>query len=197
MRLADLDRQAASVVVRLKGARDEHRVPVGDDFWRRFSAYVREERGLGEPHAPAWVTLRGGRGRPLRYATFESSLRHIGRKVGANVNAHMFRHTLAQALVETSGLKVAQEVLGHRHLSSTADAYARVDFAAMVRALERAQGVLDATTVERKLDRQAGAALGECYVFPYDPETLAELDRIATGEGGPRRRARHSRSRSG
>ena len=114
-----------------------------------------------------------------------------GARSGANVNAHMFRHSLAQALVETSGLKVAQEVLGHRHLSSTADAYARVDFAAMVRALERARGVLDGQGVEHKLarepDRRAGASPCERYAFPYDAETLAELDRIAVGEQRPGR----------
>lgn len=37
MRLGDLDRRSGTVVVRLKGARDEHRVPVSDDFWAPLS----------------------------------------------------------------------------------------------------------------------------------------------------------------
>ena len=140
MALADLDRRTGSVVVRLKGARDEHRVPVVEEFWPVFSRYLAEERGFGDPGAPAWLA-RGGRA--LSYATFESSLRYLGGKVGARVNAHMFRHTLAQVLVDNCGLKVAQEVLGHSHLSTTADAYTRVDQAALVRALEHANAAVD------------------------------------------------------
>lgn len=185
MSLADLDRRSGSVVVRLKGARDEHRVPVSEEFWPLFARYLAEERGFGDPGAPAWLA-RGGR--PLSYATFESALRYLGGKVGAKVNAHMFRHSLAQALVETCGLKVAQEVLGHRHLSTTADAYARVDQAALVRALEAANAALDRS---RPRDREGAVApetpdrasgdLG--YAFPYDARTLTELERL-TGDHG-------------
>jgi integrase/recombinase XerD len=45
MRLGDLDRASSTIVVALKGARDEHRVPVSADFWPHFAAYVRDERG--------------------------------------------------------------------------------------------------------------------------------------------------------
>lgn len=92
----------------------------------------------------------------------------------------MLRHTLAQALVETSGLKVAQEVLGHRHLSTTADAYTRVDLAAMVHALEVAHAAVDRGT---EAARVSGAAGG--YVFAYDAVTIAELDRVAVDETTP------------
>jgi hypothetical protein len=73
--LGDLDRRSGSIRVRLKGARDQHRVPVADDLWPMFARYVREERGLGDPTDAAWVALRKGAGRPLRYAAFESQLR--------------------------------------------------------------------------------------------------------------------------
>jgi site-specific recombinase XerD len=87
MRLADLDRASGTVVVCLKGARDEHRVPVSADFWPLYAAYVREERGLGAPEQPAWVALRRGRGRPLGYATFETQLRELGRRAGVRATA--------------------------------------------------------------------------------------------------------------
>lgn len=177
MRLGDLDRRSGTVVVRLKGARDEHRVPVADDFWPPFARYVREERGLGEPHESAWVALRRGRGRPLCYATFETQLRALGRKVGVRVTAHMFRHALAQALVDTAGLKVAQEVLGHAHISTTAATYARVDEPAMVRALERVGDLfeLSAHAPERATD----TPIRDGYVFAYDRATAAALDAVA------------------
>ncbi len=180
MSLSDLDRRSCSVVVRLKGARDEHRVPVSEEFWPLFARYLAEERGFGDPGAPAWLA-RGGR--PLSYATFESALRYLGRKVDAKVNAHMFRHSLAQALVDKCGLKLAQEVLGHRHLSTTADAYARVDQAALVRALESANAALDLASAcdrERACAGTAAEAGREAgYAFPYDEATLAELERLA------------------
>jgi len=96
----------------------------------------------------------------------------------------MFRHTLAQVLVETCGLKVAQEVLGHSLLSTTADAYARLYHAALVRALAGANAAQDAAARSSArgsaLARPAGARVDErTYVFPYDELTIAELDAIA------------------
>jgi site-specific recombinase XerC len=115
---------------------------------------VTEVRGLGEPSEAAWVALRKGRGRPLSYATFESQLRALSRRVGVSVTPHMFRHALAQALVHTAGLKVAQEVLGHAHVSTTAASYARVDMRAMVSALGRVNAVADlAARRDRRLRR--------------------------------------------
>jgi integrase len=176
MRLGDLDRASSTIVVALKGARDEHRVPVSADFWPHFAAYVRDERGLGAPEDPAWIALRRGRGRPLSYATFETQLRELGRRAGVRVTAHMFRHALAQALVDTAGLKVAQEVLGHANVSTTARVYCRVDEAAMVAALAAAREVLDAPATASS---PTGGA--DRFVFDYDADTLAELDHAASG----------------
>ncbi len=44
MSLSDVDRKRSLIVVRLKGARDEHRVPVTDDFWPVCELYLKEER---------------------------------------------------------------------------------------------------------------------------------------------------------
>jgi integrase/recombinase XerD len=190
MALCDLERLGGTVTVRLKGARGEHRVPVAGEFWPLFSRYLAEERGFGAPGDAAWLA-RGGR--PLSYLTFRSALRYVGGKVGAQVNAHMFRHTLAQALVETCGLKVAQEVLGHSHLSTTADAYARLDQAALVRALAAANAAQDAGTGlsmrEPALPRPVRARVDErAFVFPYDELTIAELDAIAADSPDPEER---------
>jgi integrase/recombinase XerD len=180
--LGDLDRRSGSVLVRLKGARDQHRVPVADDFWPLFARYVSEERGLGEPGEAAWVALRKGQGRPLCYATFESQLRALSRRVGVHVTAHMFRHALAQALVDTAGLKVAQEVLGHAHVSTTAASYARVDEQAMVGALQRVSALADLAARRAESahtdDGRPGASPG--FGFNYDAETVRELDAAAS-----------------
>lgn len=180
--LGELDRGSGTIVVRLKGARDEHRVPVTDDFWPLSSRYLGEERGFGDAADPAWVAFRRGRGRPLAYATFESQLRELGRRAGVRVTAHMFRHALAQALVEKAGLKVAQDVLGHAHLSTTADTYAHVDEQAMVAAVCQAKDLFE---LEASAAREGGAAPEPAYVFDYDPSTAAALDEASRGRLDP------------
>src|ERR1700678_4645378 len=138
MELEDVDRKDRLITVRLKGARDQHRVPVADDFWPIYEEYLRNERRASPDVHTVWIASRKGQGKPLRYATFESALRYIGRKAGISVHPHLFRHTLAQGVLDTTGnIKVAQEILGHSHLSTTADLYLRVDQQAMVTALER------------------------------------------------------------
>lgn len=179
MRLRDLDRRSGTVVVRLKGARDEHRVPVSDDFWPVFARYLGRERGLGESEDPAWVMFRRGHGQPLSYAAFECALRKLSGQIGTRVTAHMFRHALAQAVVDVAGLKVAQEMLGHAHLSTTADTYAHVDEQAMVVAVERARELFDVQAVRGRPSAERGG-----YVFPYDAATLAELDAAAGEDPG-------------
>jgi integrase len=170
-------------MVLLKGARDQHRVPVADDFWPLFARYLGEERGLGDPRDVAWVALRKGHGRPLSYATFESQLRALSGRVGVLVTAHMFRHALAQALVDTAGLNVAQEVLGHAHVSTTAASYAHVDEQAMIQALARVNHLADLATYRGVPTtgeaRRPGAVAG--FAFDYDADTVRELDAAAAG----------------
>jgi len=136
MTLDDIDRKRRTITVRLKGARDEHRVPITDYFWPLLDKYLStERRASGEVNA-LWIAARKGQGKALCYATFESSLRYIARKAGVMVHPHLFRHTLAQGVLDTTGnIKVVQEILGHAHLSTTADLYMRVDQHAMVSAL--------------------------------------------------------------
>jgi site-specific recombinase XerD len=167
--LDDIDARNRMVRVRLKGARDEHRVPVTDDFWELWQPYLAAEQG-GASGPWAWVGQRRGRGRPLRYDAFAAMLRGLGERAGVRVHAHMFRHELAQAVVNAAGLQVAQEILGHRHLGTTAAYYARVDETAMVAGVEAA--------ARRGIESLAATA---AWVFPYDEITLAELGRL-TGD---------------
>jgi site-specific recombinase XerD len=188
MTTADVDETAGTITVYLKGARDQHRVPVTDDFWPLYHRYLEEERWQQPDGQALWLAFRRGQGHPLSYATFESALRYLGHKLGLNVNAHMFRHTLAQGILETTGnLKVAQEILGHAHISTTADQYMHVDEAAMLNALTSVKhafalasdSALQSTGAAEQL--QAGQAAGVLsqYVFSYDRITIEELDQAA------------------
>jgi integrase len=88
----DLDRKRHTITVRLKGARDEHRVPVTDDFWPLLDKYLSTERRTSVDASALWIAARKGLGKPLCYASFESSLRYIARKAGVSVHPHLFRH---------------------------------------------------------------------------------------------------------
>ena len=180
MTLADVDDLRRTITVRLKGARDEHRVPVTDDFWPLLQRYLAEERRPGSSTYALWLALRRGKGAPLSYLAFESSLRYISRKVGVRVHAHMFRHAFAQSVLDVTGnLKVAQDILGHSQISTTADLYTHVDHAAMVKAV---------VAVKRNFERTAAPASlvpaihQEAYAFPYDEVTLEELEKASTQE---------------
>lgn len=184
LHLYDVDELSATVLVRLKGARDEHRVPVTEDFWPLWRRYLVEERCWADTPA-AWVGFRRARGKPLTYAAFESALRTLGARLDVNVNAHMFRHALAEAVASTSGLKVAQEILAHRHIGTTARTYVHVDQQAMIDAVGRARTWTDLAAQPPGPDQDSVGG----FVFAYDVDTIVELDAIAGGfadelEGG-------------
>jgi len=176
MRLVDFDRRRSAITVLLKGARDEHRVPITGDFWPIFDRYLAEERG-DPPTDAAWVGPRRGAGKPLRYSAFEAALRYLGDRLGTRVTAHMFRHGLAQRVYETAGVKVAQEILGHKHVSTTADTYAHVDQQAMAAAIAG----LEARRRAQRAIRPDEFMAGQRYAFAYDPSTIAELEEVAAG----------------
>jgi integrase/recombinase XerD len=169
LRVCDLDPHQRMVRVLLKGARDEHRVPVTDDFWPLWERHLAEGRPMAADRSWAWEGHRRGSGRPLRYEAFAAMLRATAQRAGIHAHAHMFRHGLAQAIVATSGLPVAQAILGHRHLGTTAAFYARVDEPAMVAGIERAA----------QLARTVGMLTPTAeWVFDYDEVTLDELGQL-------------------
>jgi site-specific recombinase XerD len=179
MTLEDLDRKRHTITVRLKGARDEHRVPVTDDFWPLLDKYLSTERRSSDEVRALWITARKGRGKPLCYASFESSLRYIASKAGISVHPHLFRHTLAQGVLDATGnIKVAQEILGHSHLTTTTDLYMKVDQNAMVSALAQAKASSDRST------RSTPSSPATQYAFPYDDETISELERAIAQAAG-------------
>jgi len=65
MSLSDVDCKRRLIVVRLKGARDEHRVPITDDFWPVYERYLKNERHTPPNEQALWIALRKGHGKPL------------------------------------------------------------------------------------------------------------------------------------
>jgi integrase/recombinase XerD len=147
---------------------DEHRVPVTDDWWPLLDEYLKTERGHADTPA-LWVGRRQAAGRPLRYAAFEASFRATAQRMGVRATPHMLRHTVAQLLVDTAGVHVAQQVLGHLHVSTTVEEYAYVDEAAMLTAL---------TEVARRQRRTRLTVVDppRRYASAYSADTIAVLD---------------------
>ena len=58
MTLDDIDYKQRTVTVRLKGARDEHRVPVTDDFWPLLNKYLGTERRPSPDLNALWIAAR-------------------------------------------------------------------------------------------------------------------------------------------
>ena len=113
--LEDVDRRHGTVRVLGKGNR-ERMVPVGDAALAALDDY------LGGRGAAAGPLFRNPRGKRL---TTRSVHRIVGRRARAagidrRVTPHTLRHTFATHLLgEGADLRLIQELLGHRHLSTT------------------------------------------------------------------------------
>jgi integrase len=177
MELGDIDKRRNQIVVRLKGARDEHRVPITDDFWPLYEQYIRDERRTSIDVNAVWIAARKGSGKPLRYASFESAIRYIGEQCGVRATPHMFRHTMAQGVLDITGnMKVAQELLGHANITTTADLYTHADQSSLVRAvaaLKSAHTAAKCASVDPAQTR---------YAFAYDQETIDEFERVINAQ---------------
>jgi hypothetical protein len=109
-------------------------------------------------------------------------LRWLGAGRGDGAGAQ-FRHTVAQGVLDTTGnLKVTQELLGHAHLSTTADLYITVDPRVLVEAVAAVKTRADTAHLG---PLQSAAAPRERYAFAYDEATIEELERAMTMRRSP------------
>jgi integrase/recombinase XerC len=112
---SDVDRGQGTVRVLGKGGR-ERVVPVGDVALAALDAY-HAARGAGD--GPLFTNQRGGR------LTVRSAHRIVGARAreagtGRRVTPHTMRHTFATHMLgEGADLRLIQELLGHRRLSTT------------------------------------------------------------------------------
>lgn len=130
LRGVDLDWGEQRVRVVRKGTRAEQWLPASPDAFVWIRLYL-AEIGPSDPHAPLWVALRRrdyGNGpvrRPLNYEALRAVFRRINTLLGTNYSMHDLRHTcsLRMARDEHLSLRDVQVILGHAHLSTTADSY--------------------------------------------------------------------------
>ncbi len=134
---ADLDARQAVVRVLGKGGR-QRECPVGRHALAALDNWKAIWNTLGcDGHNQLFVTLRG---RPLSVRAIQSRIQLWGRKQGLwkGVHPHMFRHSFASHLLESSGqLRAVQELLGHANISTT-QIYTHLDYQHLARVYDDA-----------------------------------------------------------
>jgi integrase/recombinase XerC len=124
-------------------------VPVGRKAAEALDAWLRERAALAKPNEMALFVGRNGRRIGAR--AVQTRVAYWGRKqgLGMHVHPHVFRHSFASHLLESSQeLRGVQELLGHADISTT-QIYTHLDFQHLAR-------IYDATHPRaRKKARQA------------------------------------------
>jgi integrase/recombinase XerC len=103
-------------------------VPVGRQAIDALKKWLKERAALVKPEVQALFV--GQRGRPLSARAVQLRVGAWGRRqgIGVHVHPHMFRHSFATHLLESSGdLRGVQELLGHADIGTT-QVYTHLDF---------------------------------------------------------------------
>ncbi len=125
--LGDVDMQDATVRVTGKGNKDRI-VPVGRHALRALRRWAITRTDLADAAETAlFVSNRGTRISPR---SVQARVKHWAKRQGidANVYPHLFRHSFATHVLESShDLRGVQELLGHANISTT-QVYTHLDF---------------------------------------------------------------------
>jgi integrase len=141
LRAADLDWGEQLVRVARKGTRVEQWLPVSPEAFVWLRLYLAELGDPLGPDEPVWQTLRrrdrgdGPRRQPLNYEALRAVFRRVNTWLGTNYSMHDLRHTAAIRMSHNEQLSMrdVQTILGHAHLSTTADLYLLEDEAEVLR----------------------------------------------------------------
>ena len=127
LNLGDVDKSDATVRVTGKGGKDRI-VPVGRYAIDALAEWLKARTELvGAGESALFVSTRGTR---LRPRSVQARVDHWAKKQGIDtrVYPHLFRHSFATHLLESShDLRGVQELLGHANISTT-QVYTHLDF---------------------------------------------------------------------
>jgi integrase/recombinase XerC len=136
LNLMDLD---SDRTVRVRGKGNKERIlPVGSKAWEALDAWKRVRGELAPPSELALFV--GKNGQRLGPWGVQSRVAHWARQQGLpqHVHPHLFRHSFATHLLESSGeLRGVQELLGHADIATT-QIYTHLDFQHLARTYEAA-----------------------------------------------------------
>jgi integrase/recombinase XerC len=132
-----IDLQAQLVRVLGKGNK-EREVPVGRYAVQAIEAWLRERPGVAKPDEPALFVGRNGS--RLGARAIQLRIEHWAKRqgLGRHVHPHMFRHSFASHLLESSqDLRGVQELLGHANIATT-QIYTHLDFQHLAKIYDQA-----------------------------------------------------------
>ncbi len=125
--LPDLDLKDRTVRVTGKGGKTRI-VPVGAKAVETCAAWLAARSGVARPDVTAVFVGRNGRRMGTRAVQLRVSRWARLRGLDVHVHPHLFRHSFATHLLESShDLRGVQEMLGHANLSTT-QVYTHLDF---------------------------------------------------------------------
>jgi integrase/recombinase XerC len=130
-----LDLKTGMVRVLGKGNK-EREVPVGSVAVKVLSQWLRERAALAKPGEKALFVGRGGK--RLGPRAIQTRVAYWARRQGLSMHVypHLFRHSFATHLLESSReLRGVQELLGHADISTT-QVYTHLDFQHLARIYE-------------------------------------------------------------
>jgi len=128
----------ADATVRVTGKGSKERVlPVGRHALKALSIWRKERALLADPAEPAlFVSKRGTR---LKPRSVQARVAYWGKKQGIDMKVypHLFRHSFATHLLESShDLRGVQELLGHANIGTT-QVYTHLDFQHLAQIYDR------------------------------------------------------------
>ena len=127
LNLGDVDPNDATVRVTGKGNKDRI-VPVGRKALQALAGWLKSRASMADQDEPAlFVSNRGQR---LSPRSVQARVTYWAKRQGidSNVYPHLFRHSFATHLLESShDLRGVQELLGHANISTT-QVYTHLDF---------------------------------------------------------------------
>lgn len=135
--LGDIDLADGLVRVTGKG-RKTRLVPVGRSAREAVAGWLRQRSGMAAVEERALFT--GLRGRRISPRSVQARVTHWARRsgLGQRVHPHLFRHSFASHLLESSGdLRSVQEMLGHANISTT-QIYTHLDFQHLAQVYDKA-----------------------------------------------------------
>ena len=127
LNLGDVDMREATVHVTGKGNKDRI-VPVGRQALKALRQWAITRADLA--HADEKALFVSNRGTRISSRSVQSRVKHWAKQQGidTNVYPHLFRHSFATHMLESShDLRGVQELLGHANISTT-QVYTHLDF---------------------------------------------------------------------
>ena len=135
--VVDIDLNDRTVRVTGKGAKTRI-VPVGRAAAAAVSAWLGLRGRLARPSSSALFLGRNGRRLGARAVQLRVSAWARRQGLSLNLHPHLFRHSFATHLLESSGdLRGVQELLGHASISTT-QVYTHLDFQHLARIYDQA-----------------------------------------------------------